>query len=396
MLYFDHAASSPMYEEVIETMAEVMKRYYGNPSSLHKAGLEAERLVRRARETIAAALHASPGEIVFTSGGTESNVLAIRGAAARFAGRGKHLVTTSIEHASVYETFRWLEKQGFRVTYLSADETGQVRLDELEKALTDETILVSVMYVNNETGRIQPVAEIGRMLKDRPKTLFHVDAVQAVGKLGVNPAAIGADLLSASAHKLRGPKGVGILYCREGLELEPLLPGGGQEGGLRSGTENVPAIVGMAKALRMAMDERQQFLQRTAAVRARLVQCIDSLPQLALTGSRSPEEMAPHIVHFSFPGMKAEVIVHALEQHGIYVSTRSACSSADNKPSRVLSAMGLDRSRAASGIRISFSAMETLDDADRLCDALRRTIELLSLKGAAARVKEKNGGHLCT
>lgn len=385
MLYMDYAATTPMYEEVIDTMTEVMRTFYGNPSSLHAMGADAEQLIARARQTIAAMLKCAPGEIRFTSGGTESNNLAIRGAARRYRHRGNHLITTMVEHASVYETFRRLEADGYKVTYLPVDETGQIRLNDLEKALTEETILVSVMHVNNEMGRIQPIEQIGRMLRERPKTLFHVDAVQSVGKLPVVPERLGADLLTCAAHKLRGPKGIGFLYCRQGVELEPLLVGGGQEEGFRSGTENVPAIVGMAKAVRMAMDEQQAFAVHTAGLRKELVRCILNIPELVLSGSQQPEDMAPHIVHFSYPGMKSEVLVHALEQRGVCVSARSACSSGAEKPSRVLLAMGASHAAAVSGIRLSYSLQQTQEDVRRFCYALQEAVA--ELKPAAALQK---------
>ncbi|MFE5319905.1 cysteine desulfurase family protein [Paenibacillus sp. NPDC056579] len=377
MIYLDYAATTPPYDEVAETMIQVMKQHFGNPSSLHRVGVEAEQLVRQARTVIAKCLQVRPEEIRFTSGGTESNNMAIQGAARQYRHRGNHLVTTVIEHASVYETFRELEREGFRVTYLPVDETGCVKLEELKQAVSDETILVSVMAVNNEMGRIQPIEEIGAILKSHPKTLFHVDAVQAVGKLPLDPVRDRIDLLSCSAHKLRGPKGVGFLYCRQGLELHPLVFGGGQESGLRSGTENVPAIVGMAKAVRIAFEQRRQFAEHTARLRERFVEGIRAIPELTLNGSEHAEHMAPHIVHFSFPGMKSEVLVHALEQHDMYVSTRSACSSGANLPSRVLHEMGYDDERAANGIRISYSLSQSLEDAERFCTALQAVVEQL-------------------
>ncbi|TVY09630.1 cysteine desulfurase family protein [Paenibacillus cremeus] len=391
MLYLDYAATTPMYDEVIDTMTEVMRSYFGNPSSIHKLGVEAELLVRRARETIAASLGCTPGEVRFTSGGTESNNLAIRGAAYRYRSRGNRLITTAVEHASVYETFRQLEQEGFQVTYLPVDSTGVVELDALKQALTEDTTVVSIMFVNNEMGRIQPIAEIGRLLRSRPKTLFHVDAVQAIGKLPVVPEQLGVDLMTGAAHKLRGPKGIGFLYCRRGVELEPLMLGGGQEDGLRSGTENVPSIVGMAKAVRMAVEQQPKFAEHTAAIRRKLVNCIAQIPELVLNGSTNAEDMAPQIVHFSFPGMKSEVLVHALEQHGIYVSTRSACSSGAEKPSRVLEAMGCRREVATSGIRLSYSLQHSPEDIDRFCRVLQEVVT--NLLPSAAR-REKDGGKL--
>lgn len=377
MLYLDYAATTPPYDEVVDTMAEVMKKHFGNPSSLHRLGLEAEQLVSQARAVIAKCLNASSEEIRFTSGGTESNNLAIQGAVSQFRHRGNHIITSVIEHASVYETLKQLERQGFKVTYLPVDETGCVKLDLLEQALTEETILVSIMAVNNEMGRIQPIAEIGELLKKYPKVVFHVDAVQAVGKLPLDPVKHRIDLFSCSAHKLRGPKGIGFLYCRQGLELQPLLWGGGQEAGIRSGTENVPAVVGMAKAVRIAYDHREQFVERTSKLREKFVEGIRAIPELKLSGSEHAADMAPHIVHFSFPGMKSEVLVHALEQHQIYVSTRSACSSGAELPSRVLHAMGYDDARAAHGIRLSYSLDQTLQDAERFNQALEAVVEKL-------------------
>nr|WP_159884087.1 cysteine desulfurase family protein [Paenibacillus puerhi] len=359
----DYAATAPMYPEVIDTMTEVMRMHYGNPSSLHRLGLESEQLVNRSRGAIAAALRCRPEEIRFTSGGTESNNAALRGAAYKYRHRGSHLITSAVEHPSVHETMLQLEKEGFRVTFLPVSRTGHVELDVLREALTEDTILVSLMLVNNEVGSVQPVREVGELLRDRPKTLFHVDAVQALGKVPVVPSELGADLLSGAAHKLGGPKGAGLLYVRAGLELEPLLHGGGQEFGWRSGTENVPAIVGMAKAIRIAVERQPAFLERTSLLREGLAGVIAEYPALQASGSRvvldgstGGQAMAPHILHFVYPGMKSEVLVHAFEQQGICVSARSACSSSAEKPSRVLLAMGYSDREARSGIRVSFSA----------------------------------------
>ncbi|MEK3917448.1 cysteine desulfurase family protein [Paenibacillus sp. FSL H7-0331] len=378
MLYLDYAATTPPYDEVVDAVAEVMKQHYGNPSSLHRLGVVAEQLVSQARAVIASSLSCQPEEIRFTSGGTESNNWAIQATARRFRHRGNHLITTAVEHASVYETFRELERQGFRVTYLPVDATGAVKLEELDKALSDDTIMVSIMAVNNEMGRIQPISAIGELLRQRSRTIvFHVDAVQAIGKLPLHPGKLKIDLLSCSAHKLRGPKGSGFLYVRKGLELPPLLYGGGQEGGLRSGTENVPSLVGMAKAIRMAVEEQERFYTHTHLLRKQLAAAIRDIPELRLSGSDIEDEMAPHIVHFCFPGMKSEVLVHALEEADIYVSSRSACSSSANKPSRVLKAMGFDDARAISGIRVSYSLSQTIDDMNYFGEQLQKAVERL-------------------
>lgn len=383
MLYWDYAATTPPHEEVIQSMSEVLRQYYGNPSSLHRYGVQAEALVNKARDVIAAALGVKPKEILFTSGGTESNNLAIQGIARKPQNRGKHLITSMIEHAAVYECFKMLEAEGWRVTYLPVDETGAVRPEDLKAALCDDTVLVSIMYVNNEMGRIQPLQQIGALLREYPRVAFHVDAVQGFAKLPLDPKELGIDLLSASAHKFHGPKGCGFLYRREAVELRPLQVGGGQEQGLRPGTENVPGIVGMAKAVRMAMERLEAHAAQCARLRAIVAEAIGGMPQLALTGSADPAAMAPHIVHFRFPGMKSEVVVHALEQRGVCISTRSACASDEEQPSRVLSAMGLDRAHSVSGLRVSFSGDYTEEDAHLFCSKLKEVVEEFAATAAS-------------
>ncbi|GIP39634.1 aminotransferase V [Paenibacillus sp. J31TS4] len=395
MLYLDSCATTPVHPDVAAVIHEVMGTFYGNPSSIHRLGLEAEQLVTKARRVLADALGVRPGEIVFTSGGTESNNLAIKGAVNANRARGRHLITSAVEHASVYEAFRQLEDEGFHVTYLPVDETGAVRVEDVEKALTDETILVSLMHVNNEVGRIQPIEEVGRLLGARPKVLFHVDAIQSIGKLPVRLSEWGIDLLSGSAHKLEGPKGAGLLYVREGVRLTPLFSGGGQEHGYRSGTENVPLIVGMAKAIRMAMDAQPDNRRKLEQLRAGLVSRLSEMPDVQVSGSGRPEEMAPHLVHFTCPGMKSEVIVHALEQAGIFISTRSACASGESSPSRVLLAMGMDKERAASGLRVSYTASRTAGELARFADELAAVLAKLSPMrpaGAGRSVLQPEGG----
>lgn len=374
MIYFDHCASTPPYDEVVQTMMEVMKAHYANPSSLHQGGTDADKLIERARAVLAGQLRTNGGSWLFTSGGTESNNLAIKGAAKQYRNRGNHVITTQIEHPSVYEAARQLEAEGFRVTYLPVSESGHVRPEQIEEAIADDTILVSVMHVNNEVGTVQPVEEIGKLLKRYPRIMFHVDAVQSLGKLPIDPEGWGIDLVSGSAHKLRGPKGVGYLYVREGVSLYPLMSGGTQEGGLRAGTQNVPAIVASAKALRMAMESMAERGRRMEALGDRLKSCIRQLPELRLNGG---QPLAPHIVNFSYPGMKPEVMIHMLEQHGIMASTKSACSSKDDKPSRVLLALGADTSGASSGVRISFGDEHTEKDIDRLSEAIKQMVRQL-------------------
>ncbi|MCR8641954.1 cysteine desulfurase [Paenibacillus sp. N1-5-1-14] len=381
MLYLDHAATTPPYDEVIDSITEVMRKFYGNPSSLHQLGVEAERLLIKAKELIASTLAVKPSEIVLTSGGTESNNLAVKGVAYQHRGRGNHLITSQIEHPSVLEVFRELEKEGFRVTYLPVDDTGQVIVQALQEALCDQTILVSIMHVNNEMGRIQPIHTIGKILAGYPKVIFHVDAVQSIGKLQVKPHELGVDLMSASAHKFRGPKGVGFLFRREGLLIKPQLIGGGQEQGLRSGTENVPLIVGMAKALRMTTEHLDAAIKHKYELRQILKEGIRDIPALILTGAEQEAEMAPHIVHFCFPGMKSEVVVHALEKHQYYISSKSACSSEELKPSDVLTALGYDRDRASSGLRVSFAETCSIDEMKGFVQKLQQTVQ--GLQGAA-------------
>lgn len=378
MHYFDHSASAPPYSEAVQAIAEVMTAYYGNPSSLHRAGAEAERLLKQARQVMAGTLGAGvkPEQLIYTSGGTESNNLAIRGAAAAFAGRGRHYITTQIEHDSVYECFQQLEREGAEVTYIRPDAGGVVRVDDVLGALRGDTALVSVMHVNNETGAVQPVEQLGRELSRYPRVLFHVDAVQSWGKLPLAPADWGVDLLSLSAHKCGGPRGAGVCYRRSGLKLEPLMRGGGQEHGLRPGTENVPLIVGMAKACRMNADALDSHSRRLRDLRRQLVERLAGLSGVRLT--LDGRNAAPHIVHFTVPGVRAEVLLHALEQQGFYASSRSACSSGKEQPSRVLTAMGYSGDEASSGIRISLNPAHRPEQIAALADAVDASVNRLS------------------
>jgi len=375
MIYFDHAATTPPYEDVTKTVAEVMARHYGNPSSLHRLGEDSAKLLDKAREVSAAALGVQPREIVFTGGATESNNMAIKGVALQFIERGKHLITTATEHPSVLESVKQLASWGWETTILPVDENGGVTVEQVREALRPDTVLVTIMHVNNETGTIQPVEEIGRMLKaTAPRLLFHVDGVQGFGKLPLSLNDNGIDLYSLSAHKLRGPKGVGLLYVREGLRLAPLLAGGGQEGGYRSGTENIPYIVAFAKALRLAKEGRETRATKLYGLRERLMKGLAELPELVVN---SPAQGAPHIVHFSYPGMKAEALLHMLEEEGFFVSTRSACSSKRSEPSRILLAMGKTKEVASSGIRISLGDEHEERDIDALLAALQRSVKRL-------------------
>ncbi|WP_020615609.1 cysteine desulfurase family protein [Paenibacillus daejeonensis] len=373
LLYFDHSASAPPHEDVVRTMMEVMTRHYANPSSLHRAGLDADRLLHRAREVLAAQFGVSASEWVFTSGGTESNNLAILGAARAMQSRGKHLITSKIEHPSVVQAFRQLEQEGYEVTWLPVDEQGCVRSDSLAEAIRGDTILVSIMHVNNETGAIQPLEELSSVLSHHPRILFHVDGVQSVGKLPVKLRAWRIDMFTVSAHKLRGPKGVGLLYVREGVRLQPLVYGGGQEAGRRSGTSNVPGIVASVKAIRLAVEKQVERQVRMTGLGRLLRESLADVEGIVLT--KCPA--APHIVHLSCPGLKPEVVVHMLEQEEIYISTQSACSSKSGQPSPVLQAMGMERTLTESGLRISFGDEHTEEDIHRLAEHLARAVTSL-------------------
>ncbi|WP_046214732.1 cysteine desulfurase family protein [Paenibacillus wulumuqiensis] len=375
MKYFDYAATTPPYAEVVRAMSEIMDQHYGNPSSLHRYGEEAERLIRRAREVTAGILGVQPSEIIWTSGATESNNMAIKGAALRKGRTQGHIVTTMIEHPSVYETCRQLELFGFEVSYVRPLRDGTISPEDILAAIRPDTILVSVMHVNNETGAIQWIEQITRLVKSSyPRVLVHVDGVQGFGRVPVSLREWGIDLYSLSAHKLRGPKGTGLLYVKQGIELLPLLTGGGQEQGYRSGTENAAGIAGMTKALRFAAERQEEQYKHLSMLQDRLQQAIRNIPGLVLT-EVSPA--APHIVHFTYPGMKAEVVLHSLEQQGCLVSTQSACSSRKSVPSRVLTAMGMDREHADSGIRISLGDEHTLEDMEYLIGALEQTVQSL-------------------
>ncbi|AMA73796.1 MULTISPECIES: cysteine desulfurase family protein [Aneurinibacillus] len=379
MIYFDNSATTLPHPDVVKAFGDVASQFFGNPSSLHHLGGKSAQLLDQARKVAADCLGVQPGEIVFTSGGTESNNAALKGVAIQHRSRGKHIITSSIEHASVYETCKQLEELGYSVTYLPTDDKGRVRPEDVQRALSDDTILVSVMYVNSELGTVQPIEEIGRILSAYPKTYFHVDAVQGFGKLPLMPGKWGIDLLSLSAHKFHGVRGCGLLYVRRGVMLSPLIIGGGQEGGLRSGTENVPGIVAMAKAMRMQHERLQENHEHMKKLRARLIDGLLPLEYCKLNGpGKDDAYAAPHIVNVSFPGIKAEVVLHALEKEEIYVSTRSACSSKNSKPSRVLLAAGIDEERARSALRISFSPDNTEAEVDVFIRAIQKIVPNLA------------------
>lgn len=353
--YLDNSATTRCYKEAAEKMYRVMTEEYGNPSSLHHKGIEAEQVLREAKKILAHNLKVQEKELYFTSGGTESDNLALIGCAYANQRAGKHLITTSIEHPAVLQAMRYLEGQGFRITYLPVDADGIVHLSDLEEALCEDTILVSVMYVNNEVGSVQPIAEIGELLKKREKpVLFHVDAVQAYGKYQIHPKKLHIDLLSISSHKIHGPKGMGLLYVGEGVKIRPLLYGGGQQKDLRPGTENVPGIAGLGEAARKIYTDFEEKRECLYGLKEYFVKGIQELEGVVVNG-KTGRDSAPHIVSVSFEGVRSEVLLHALEDRGIYVSSGSACASNHPAVSGTLKAMGIKRELLDSTLRFSFS-----------------------------------------
>lgn len=360
--YLDNSATTRCYKEAAEKMYRVMTEEYGNPSSLHYKGIEAEQVLREAKKILAHNLKVQEKELYFTSGGTESDNLALIGCAYANQRAGKHLITTSIEHPAVLQAMQYLEGQGFRITYLPVDADGIVRLSDLEEALCEDTILVSVMYVNNEVGSVQPIAEIGELLKKREKPiLFHVDAVQAYGKYQIHPKKLHIDLLSISSHKIHGPKGMGLLYVREGVKIRPLLYGGGQQKDLRPGTENVPGIAGLGEAARRIYTDFEEKRDCLYGLKEYFIKGIQELEGVVVNG-KTGRDSAPHIVSVSFEGVRSEVLLHALEDRGIYVSSGSACASNHPAVSGTLKAMGIKRELLDSTLRFSFSEFTTEEE----------------------------------
>lgn len=373
MIYLDNSATTKPYPEVLKTYETVAQNYFANPSSIHGKGGEAERLLKQARQIAANLLNVNEKEIVFTSGGTEGDNMAVKGTAFYYQTRGKHLITTEVEHPAVFDAFKQLESLGFEVTYLPANQNGQVSVDDLKKAIRPDTILVSMIHVNNELGTIQPVEEAGRLLSDYPTIQFHVDDVQGVTKVPLNLNKSGIDLCTISGHKFHGPRGTGILYVREGANLMPLMSGGDQENGLRSGTENVPAIVAMTKALRLSFDAAKTGISKMTELNKMLRAGLQTIEGITIN---TPEKTyaAPHIVNFSVEGVKPEVLIHALEQKDIYVSTKSACSSKEGGASRTLLAAGIPEKQAEQAIRISLSFDTSKQDVKETVKAIAEIV----------------------
>ena len=375
--YFDNSATTRCYESVREIVAKTMTEDFGNPSAMHRKGMEAERYVRDAAQTVAGLLKVSPKEILFTSGGTESDNLALIGGAYAYQRAGKHIITTQVEHPAVAAPAAFLEKQGFEVTYLPVDSRGVVRLSVLKEAMREDTILVSVMYVNNETGSVMPISEIASVVHEGGrKTVFHVDAVQAFGKYRIYPAKQGIDMLSVSSHKIHGPKGTGFLYIRNGVRVIPQILGGGQQNGLRSGTDNVPGIAGTACAADGIYRKFEENTEHLYRLKERMAEGLSQIEGVTINGMPL-RSAAPHIMSVTFGGIRSEVLLHALEDREIYVSAGSACSSHKRKPSAVLTAMGLSKAQIENTVRISFSEENTFEEVDYCLAVLRELVPVL-------------------
>ena len=375
MIYIDHSATSPVDPEVFEAMKPYFTDSFGNASTLYSLGREGRKAMESAREEVASIIGAETKEIIFTSGGTESDNIAILGAAYKLKKKGNHIITSDIEHPAVDETCRYLEKNGFTVTYLPVYEDGIVKVKDLEDAITDKTILITIMHANNEIGTIQPITEIGRIAHEN-NIYFHTDAVQTVGKIPVNVKELNVDMLSLSAHKLYGPKGIGALYLRQGVRIEPLMHGGGHEKGIRPGTENVPGIVGLGKACSIAKENLQMDAQKLTSLRDMLIDNVLAENEDSyLNGHRT--KRLPNNANFRFTGIEGESLILRLDAKGIATSTGSACSSIKLEPSHVLMAIGLKEVEAHGSLRISLGHENTEEDIEYTITAIKEVVEKL-------------------
>lgn len=377
MIYLDNAATTRAFDEVVREMDDVNRECFANPSSMHAAGYLAEKKVQTATETALSSIGAKDGTFLFTSGGTESNNLAFFGVLQRAIKRKPHIITTKIEHPSVLEPVRFLEELGASVTYVGVDENGFVNPADVANAMQEDTMLVSVMYVNNETGAVQPIGEIIKKVKAvKQDVLFHTDCVQAMGVVDIQAEKLGIDMLSLSAHKLHGPKGVGGFYCRKHIPLKPAILGGHQQNNLRSGTLNTPGICGFQKAMELTtktLDEKRAHLLR---LKNRLIENLKDSPLFSV--NNNGDGYSPHIISLRVKNVRAEVLLHALESSGICISAGSACSSNKPAPSHVLAAMGYDRKRIEETVRISTSVQNTEQEIDTFCEILMKEAEMLS------------------
>lgn len=374
IVYADNAGTTAMSKTAIDAMVEIMAHHYGNPSGMHSVSRDAQEILEKSRAMVAAAFNAKPEEIFFTGGGTEADNMVLKGIAEARADKGKHIIASTIEHHAITHTLAWLEKKGYEITYVPVDKYGMIQLDALEKAIREDTILITVMAANNEIGTIQPVAEIGRIAHEHG-VLFHTDAVQAAGHMPIDVQAMQIDLMSIAAHKFRGPKGVGALYIRKGVRVPPLIHGGGQEKNRRSGTENVPGIYSMACALQEAVDHMDENMARVAKLRDRIIDALLKIPYSRLTGH--PTKRLPGTASFIFECVEGESIVLSLDMEGICGSSGSACSSASLDPSHVLLAIGLPHDVAHGSLRLSIGEETTDADVDHIIRVVPEVIERL-------------------
>ena len=372
--YLDNAATTQAYEDVCELVVKVMREDYGNPSSLHMKGVEGEKYVREAADRIAKTLKCQRKNIVFSSGGTESNNTALIGTALANKRRGRRILTTCFEHASVHEPLIYLESMGFQVEYLPVDKQGHLRAETLKEALTEDTILVSVMMVNNEIGSILDVQELAKVVKDfDPQIVFHVDAIQAYGKMKIQPAKWQIDLMSVSGHKIHAPKGTGFLYIRDKVKVKPIIYGGGQQKGMRSGTENVPGVAALGEAAAEIYENFDAKIGHMYEIKQRFIDEVTQIPGVTVNG-RTGRNSAPQIVSVTIEDVRSEVMLHSLEEYGIYVSAGSACSSNKPAPSRTLQGIGLPKQKLESTIRISFCVNTTEEEVDYAVEKMKEII----------------------
>ncbi len=376
-VYLDNSATTKAYPEVARLVADIMTEDYGNPSSMHLKGVEAEKYIKYSKKTIANIMKVQEKEIFFTSGGTEADNWALIGTAYANYRAGKHLITTKIEHPAVLQTMEYLKEQGFEITYLPVDRTGRIRLKDLERAIRRDTLLVSIMYVNNEVGAIQPIEEAGALIKRiNPRILFHVDAVQGFGKLKLFPKKWNIDMVSVSGHKIHGPKGVGFLYIDERTKIKPIILGGGQQRNFRSGTENVPGVAGIGKAAELIYRDLAEDTERLYRLKEYFVRELSLMPHIYINGPQD-ETGAPHIVSASIAGIRSEVLLHALEEKGVYVSSGSACSSHKHTISATLESMGIEKQLMDSTLRFSFSVFTTKEELDYTLECLDELVPML-------------------
>ena len=375
--YFDNSATTKVLDSVRDIVVKTMTEDYGNPAAKHRKGMEAEQYIRDARKIIADTMKVQEKEILFTSGGSESNNMALIGTAWANQRAGKHIISTAIEHPSVYNPLGVLEELGFEVTILPVDHDGHISLKELEEAIRPDTILVSTMYVNNEVGAVEPVEEISKIIKAKnPSTLYHVDAIQAYGKYVIRPKKQGIDLLSVSSHKIHGPKGVGFLYIRNGVKIKPLIYGGGQQAGMRSGTENVPGVAGFGAAAKEMYTNHAEKVQKLIELKDYMTDRLGEIEGTVIN-SKKGEASAPQIVSVSFEGVRSEVLLHALEDKGVYVSSGSACSSNHPGISGTLKGIGVAQKLLDSTIRMSFGMFNTKEEVDYTIDVLKELVPVL-------------------